>query len=269
MMFNYEEVNSITNLANDMQAPALNVITEYIIGLILPGKPLENVTFKTFGTISMAQALALLSDLNLGHYMKIPPKAMFVIQLAGTMLAWLLLESVEHICDTNNLPPDSPWTCPNDDVFYNASIIWGLVGPMRMFGKLGYYSAINFFFLIGLLLPIPYWFLSNIHIPLIVSGAGGIPPAHTVNYITWGADGIFFNYYIYKRYKNWWARHTYVMSAALDSGVAFMGVLLFFALQFYDIGGIRWWGGVVDDYCPLGGCPTAPGVVISGCPTPE
>ncbi|KAH0453735.1 hypothetical protein IEQ34_018059 [Dendrobium chrysotoxum] len=271
-------------LATTNQAPGLNIITEYIIGLILPGKPLANVTFKTYGYISMAQALGLLSDLNLGHYMKIPPKAMFISQLAGTIIssaitfgtAWFLLSTVENICDVDELPTGSPWTCPNDAVFYNASIIWGLVGPIRMFGKLGLYSSLNYFFIIGFLLPIPFWWLSkafpekkwlkHIHIPLLLSGAGGIPPAHTVNYIMWGIVGIFFNYYIYNKYKEWWARHTYVMSAALDAGIAFMGILIFFALQSYNISGIDWWG-AGSDYCPLASCPTAPGVVVKGCPS--
>ncbi|KAL0915416.1 hypothetical protein M5K25_015829 [Dendrobium thyrsiflorum] len=67
-------------------------------------------------------------------------------------------------------------------------------------------------------------------------------------------------------YKEWWARHTYLLSAALDAGVAFMGIFIFFALQFNNINGIDWWGGVADDYCPLASCPTAPEVVIEGCP---
>ncbi|XP_020680930.1 oligopeptide transporter 1 isoform X1 [Dendrobium catenatum] len=262
----------------------LNVITEYIFGLILPGNPIANMTYKTYGTASMNQAFTLLRDLNLGHYMKIPPKSMFIVQLTGTMIASFvnftitsfLLNTIKHKCDPENLSQGSLWTCPNDDVFYNASIIWGLVGPMRTFDKLGNYSALNFFFLIGLLLPIPFWYLSKvfprnkllrcIHIPLIIAG-GGLFPAHSVNYIMWGTVGIFFNYYIYKRYKEWWARHTYVMSAALDAGVAFMGIFIFFALQFNNISGIDWWGGVADDYCPLASCPTAPQVIIKGCPT--
>ncbi|PKA55841.1 Oligopeptide transporter 5 [Apostasia shenzhenica] len=274
-------------MATTNQAPGLNVLTQYVMGLMLPGKPLANVTFKTYGTVSILQALTLLSDLNLGHYMKIPPRSMFISQLAGTVIAaavyfgtaWMLLSNVKNICDTNSLPPGSPWTCPNDNVFYNASIIWGLVGPIRMFGRLGHYSTLNYFFLIGFLLPIPFWFLSNyfpknkwlkhIHVPLIVSGAGGIPPAHTVNYIMWGAVGIFFNYYVYERFKGWWAKHNYVMSAALDAGVAFMAILIFFSLQLQNISGIDWWGGAGGDYCDLASCPTAPGIAVRGCPVVE
>lgn len=57
------------------------MITELVIGYIYPGKPLANVAFKTYGYISMSQALNFLGDFKLGHYMKIPPKAMFLVQV--------------------------------------------------------------------------------------------------------------------------------------------------------------------------------------------
>jgi hypothetical protein len=58
------------------------VITELVIGYLYPGKPLANVAFKTYGYISMAQALYFLNDFKLGHYMKIPPKSMFIVQVS-------------------------------------------------------------------------------------------------------------------------------------------------------------------------------------------
>ncbi|KAL6990604.1 oligopeptide transporter [Sarracenia purpurea var. burkii] len=67
--------------ATTNQQPGLNVITELIIGYMYPGKPLANVSFKTYGYISMTQAIMFLSDFKLGHYMKIPPKSMFVVQV--------------------------------------------------------------------------------------------------------------------------------------------------------------------------------------------
>lgn len=63
------------------QQPGLNIITELIIGYLYPGKPLANVVFKTYGYISMAQALTFLADFKLGHYMKIPPRSMFFAQV--------------------------------------------------------------------------------------------------------------------------------------------------------------------------------------------
>ncbi|XP_030442110.2 oligopeptide transporter 1-like [Syzygium oleosum] len=272
-------ITATTNIS-----PGLNVITELVIGFMYPGKPLANVAFKTYGYISMVQALAFLGDFKLGHYMKIPPKSMFLVQLIGTILAssvyfgtaWWLVTSIDHICDPSQLPDGSPWTCPGDHVFYSASIIWGVVGPLRMFGKLGVYSQMNWFFLIGLLVPVPVWYLlrrfpdkkwiQHINMPIIIGSTQGMPPGRVLNYTTWGVVGIFFNFYVYKRFKGWWSRYNYVLSAALDAGVAFMAVILYFAFQSIQVLGPQWWGLADDDQCTLAGCPTAPGVKVEGCP---
>lgn len=264
--------------ATTNQSPGLNVITELIIGFMYPGRPLANVTFKTYGFISMTQAIMFLSDFKLGHYMKIPPKSMFVVQLVGTVIAssvyfgtaWWLITTVENICDPSKLPAGSPWTCPGDDVFYNASIIWGVVGPLRMFGSLGLYPKMNYFFLIGILAPIPIWVLSHvfpdkkwiklINMPILIGGAGGFFPARAVNYICWLSVGLFFNFVVYRKFKPWWARHNYILSAGLDAGVAFMAILCYFTLQSRNINGVSWWGLALDDHCPLASCPTAPGI---------
>ncbi|KAL3742367.1 hypothetical protein ACJRO7_017787 [Eucalyptus globulus] len=270
--------------ATTNQQPGLNVITELIIGFMYPGRPLANGAFKTYGYISMVQAITFLSDFKLGHYMKIPPKSMFIVQLVGTVVAssvyfgtaWWLLASVDNICDPSKLPEGSPWTCPGYDVFYNASIIWGVVGPLRMFGRLGVYAKMNYFFLFGILAPVPVWILSRmfpekkwirlINMPIIISGAGNMLPATSVNYICWITVGVFFNIYVFKRYKSWWARHNYILSAGLDAGVAFMAILCYFTLQIKDINGMSWWGLELDDHCPLASCPTAPGIEVKDCP---
>jgi len=54
------------------------------MGIILPGRPIANVCFKTYGYISMAQAVFFLNDFKLGHYMKIPPRSMFLVQVLFT-----------------------------------------------------------------------------------------------------------------------------------------------------------------------------------------
>lgn len=66
---------------NNLQTPGLNIITEYIIGYIYPGYPVANMCFKVYGYISMMQAITFLQDFKLGHYMKIPPRTMFMAQV--------------------------------------------------------------------------------------------------------------------------------------------------------------------------------------------
>jgi len=41
-----------------------SVITELIVGYALPGKPVAMMIFKTFGYITMTQALSFVSDLS-------------------------------------------------------------------------------------------------------------------------------------------------------------------------------------------------------------
>ncbi|XXG72609.1 hypothetical protein AAC387_Pa07g1670 [Persea americana] len=189
------------------------------------------------------------------------PETMFLVQLVGTIVAssvyfvtaWWLLTTVKKICHPDPLQDGSPWTCPGDDVFYNASIIWGVIGPRRMFGRLGLYTKMNWFFLIGLLLPLLVWAMSRmfpkakwvtlINMPIVFGATALMPPARAVNYLCWGAVGIFFNFVVYRRYKGWWAKYNYVLSAGLDAG-----------------------GLDVEDHCPLAHCPTAPGIVVEGCP---
>ncbi|CAN0915801.1 Oligopeptide transporter 5 [Linum grandiflorum] len=271
-------------VASANQGIGLGIITELIIGYLYPGRPVANVTFKTYGTISMWQALNFLSDFKLGHYMKVAPKSMFMVQLVGTVVAslvqfgttWWILTGIKDICDTAKLPKGSPWTCPGYDVYYSASIIWGVVGPLRIFNVRGVYPQMNWFFLVGTFAPVPVWVLSKkypekkwirmVYTPIILSAMGGLLPAKPIHYLSWGAVGVFFNYYIYSKYKGWWARHTYILSAAMDVGIAFMGLLLYLTLQRKEIYGPQWWGLQADDHCPLAKCPTVPGIFVKGCP---
>nr|XP_023904412.1 oligopeptide transporter 4-like [Quercus suber] len=273
-------ISIITATTN--QTPGLNIITEYAMGLIYPGRPIANVCFKTFGYMSMAQAVSFLSDFKLGYHMKIPPRSMFLVQVIGTILAgtinlavaWWLLTSITNICQDELLPTDSPWTCPGDRVFFDASVIWGLVGPRRIFGPLGNYEAMNWFFLGGAIGPVIVWLLHKsfpkqswiplINLPVLLGATAMMPPATPVNYNAWIIVGTIFNFFIFRYRKQWWQRYNYILSAALDAGVAFMGVLLYLSVGM-EGKGLTWWG-TDGEHCPLAQCPTAKGIVIDGCP---
>ena len=197
--------------------------------------------------------------------------------IAGTIniwTAWWLLTTVENICQDHLLPPGSHWTCPGDRVFYDASVIWGLVGPKRIFGSLGPYSALNWFFVIGFLGPVIVYFLhkafpsqewiKSVNLPVIFGSCAMMPPATTVNFNSWVFVGVIFNFFVLKYRKKWWQKYNYVLSAALDAGLAFMGIVLYFALSPTGVE-LSWWG-TEGEHCPLATCPMAKGVVADGCP---
>lgn len=274
-------ISIITATTN--QTPGLNIITEYVMGIVYPGRPIANVCFKVYGYMSMAQAISFLSDFKLGHYMKIPPRSMFLVQFLGTMIAgtinigvaWWLLHSIDHICHKDKLPPNSPWTCPNDRVFFDASVIWGLASPKRIFGKFGNYSAMNWFFVGGALGPFIVWgfhkafpkqsWIPLINLPVLLGATAYMPPATALNYNSWILVGTVFNFFVYRYRKKWWQRYNYILSAALDAGVAFMTVLIYFSVGLENKN-LKWWGADDPEHCDLATCPTAKGISVDGCP---
>ncbi|XWS39811.1 hypothetical protein CRYUN_Cryun18bG0086700 [Craigia yunnanensis] len=197
------------------QTPGLNSITEYVMDLIYPGRPIANfIETVLAGTINLATV-------------------------------WWLLNSIDNICQDDLLPVHSPWTCPGDRVFFDASVIWGLVGPKRIFGSLRQ--------------------LSGYELVLFLLGATGMMPSATpLNYNAWIIVGTVFNFFIFRYRKQWWKRYNYILSAALDAGVAFMAILLYFSVGM-EKRSVTWWGTDGEHY-ELATCPTAKGIMVEGCP---
>jgi hypothetical protein len=63
-----------------------------------------------------------------------------------------------------------------------------------------------------------------------------------MNYLMWGGVGYVFNKYIRDRYRGWWANYNYILSAALDSGLALSTIVIFFALTMTKTEAPKWWG---------------------------
>lgn len=78
-----------------------SVITELIIGYMLPGRPIAMMMFKTWGYITMVQGIQFTSDFKLGHYMKISPKLMFGAQVIATIIAGTVQLGVQSWMFTN------------------------------------------------------------------------------------------------------------------------------------------------------------------------
>lgn len=86
---------------NRIDTEPTSVITELIIGYALPGRPIAMMMFKTWGYITMAQALQFASDFKLGHYMKIAPRPMFWAQVVATVIAGTVQLGVQAWMFTN------------------------------------------------------------------------------------------------------------------------------------------------------------------------
>ncbi|KAJ4486958.1 small oligopeptide transporter [Lentinula lateritia] len=193
-------IQAVTN----RQIP-MNVFTELISGFLLPGQPVAMMLY-TFGYITTFQAIAFTQDFKLGHYMKIPPLVMFWAQIASTLIAGSVQLGVQMWCVDHR----------NVQVFGTASIIWGAVGSRLQFTDGHLYYPLMYCFLIGAACPAILWVLTKKfprsklgYINVIFGGPAYVPPANSINYLTWAFVGFIFQHLVRRRRFLWWAKYNY------------------------------------------------------------
>ncbi|KAJ3253652.1 hypothetical protein HDU77_004464 [Chytriomyces hyalinus] len=236
------------------QQIGLNVMSEFLIGLLLPGKVAAVMTFKTFSYMAMYQGLNLTMDMKMGHYMKIPPRSLFLAQLVSTIwgacvsttAACALLESFgtnttgPNYWKFQDLSTNSGWNLQNYNTFFSAGVIWGAIGPVRFFGQGSPYFKTLLGFVLGFILPVIPWIMHKIqpngywhliNIPLITVLSQN-PYSQQSNLITPLIVAIVVNYYL-KLYRTlWWKKYAYVMSAAFDAGSSIAVLVIFFFARY-------------------------------------
>jgi hypothetical protein len=152
------------------------------------------------------------------------------------------------------------FTCIDTFSFYTSSLIWGTLGPARMYGMNALYNKALYAFLLGAIVPIPLYILSrwrfpklrHVYTPLLLIGGRGWAPMN----LTWCIPPLYIGYifqvHIRRKHFAWWSSYNvipswfmadwqYLTSNALTCGSAFAVIVLFFGLQYHGIE-LQWWG---------------------------
>ncbi|OBZ87939.1 Oligopeptide transporter 7 [Choanephora cucurbitarum] len=242
----------------------LNVFAEMIGGFIFPRLPVANMYFKTLGYNTLSQAGSMASDLKIGHYLKVPPRAIFLNQLLGTFIGCIFNYIVNHSIVSSQreilLSPigSNIWNGATPQTINSAAITWA-IGPIYMFGPGTDYYIILWGFVIGFVVPVPIWLLHKrypsagfnyINIPMVLVGATIIPGTATSWITVSFVIMLTSQYYIKRRYCSLFVKYNYLVSTALDSGTSLM--VFFIAMFLY--GGASgqsymfpaWWGNRTD-----------------------
>jgi OPT oligopeptide transporter protein len=107
----------------------LQVISQFLIGYIMPGNPGGVACFTSLSSNIVYQALLLTADLKLGHYMHIDPYAMVACQLIGTLIGILINTGgafvILDLVSTPEIFVDPQWKGTNYTTFLNSAGIWG------------------------------------------------------------------------------------------------------------------------------------------------
>ncbi|ORZ37267.1 OPT oligopeptide transporter protein-domain-containing protein [Catenaria anguillulae PL171] len=237
-------------LATSGVALYMNVISQFLIGLILPGQPIVMMAFKALGVSVSSQCLTLLTDLKLGHYLKVPPRHVFIAQVTSQLFSVFVVyasmrvwmnnpDHVQWILDDGKVEgPGKSWgSSQTHNVYYSASLIWGAIGPKRFFFDTQYSPVIWVGVIVGCVTPIvlklahsfiggSYWALIHPALILGPGGAGG-NQGTTLSYFT---VATVFQFYMYRYRSAWWKRYNYVLATAFDVGVALVALATTFVL---------------------------------------
>ncbi|EGV65397.1 hypothetical protein PSN45_002438 [Yamadazyma tenuis] len=240
----------------------MTVLGQIIAGYAMnPSKPIVSLAWKFYAYTGISQAMYFSQDMKLGYYMKIPKKTLFWCQLSSCIIGAFvqvgiliaMLNNVDGICSADQ--PDH-FTCPQGTTNFAASVVWSLVGPKRLVSPGKIYAGFLHLFWIGAVLVIITWLLQkkfphnqvlkNWNWVIVFGAMGNYPPATGLNYTSACAVGILFNWYIKRKWGNWWLKYNFVLSCALDIGVALSGVIIFLCIS-YPGGSLSWWGNTVFD----------------------
>lgn len=199
----------------------LNVIAEFIGGSFVEGNALAMNYFKSFGYVTCAHAVWFANDLKLAHYVKIPPRQTFMAQMVATFVGTLVcvgvlnfqMRHIEGVCT-----PDAQFrlTCPGVNTFFTASVLWGTVGPAKIWGEGGQYTETLIGFPLGVIIVVFFFVLSKkfptwtwtrqIH-PVAIMYGGIVWAPYNMSYI-WPSVPIAYVSWVYlkSRYLGLWSK---------------------------------------------------------------
>ncbi|KAF9960679.1 OPT super [Mortierella alpina] len=189
----------------------------------------------------------------------------------------LIINSQRNALNGASRDPNNLWSGQQIETLRGSGLIYGALGPARLFAWDGKYGFVFFGFLLGVIVPVIQWVLSKryprvrwskFNVSILAGGMTAFP-----NGISVGTTGMItvclvFQYYIFRYHKNWWKKYTFILSSALDTGAAFTGLVIFLFLG----GGISsklvvtvpsWWGdhvaedGTNDPYLAVDRCGAA------------
>lgn len=145
----------------------LNVLAEFIGGMIVEGN------------------LSFANDLKIAHYVKIPRRVTFAGQMLATLISTLVCigimkfqMDIKDVCTS-----DAPmrFYCPGPNTFFTASVLWGTIGPIKVFGANGQYKWLLMGFPLSALIVACFWALKKlwpdsrplrqVHVVAAISGA--------------------------------------------------------------------------------------------------
>ncbi|KAJ7455304.1 OPT oligopeptide transporter protein-domain-containing protein [Mycena galericulata] len=212
---------------------------QMIGGFIHPGKPVANMFFVLFSYNSVTQAQLLLKDLKIAQYTKLPPRAAFTAQVAGTL--FVLMNSI-----IDNQRPillsvegTNIWSGQQPQQYNSQAVAWGGLSH-QLFAVNQRYQWVAWAYVVGLFVPVPFWVAYRfwpklrtdyLYTPIICYYIGWLCVGINSSIFSYFSIAYLSQWWLRTRYPRWFAKYNYVLAAALDGGTQVMVFILSFAVQ--------------------------------------
>lgn len=174
--------------------------------------------------------------------------------LWGVVVQYAVYEFLEwNVSDLCSSSQADALICLGGQQAFSSSVVWGLIGPQRVFGGSGEYS-LYWSMLGGALLPVPLWLVGKVRpkmeyvsAPVLLLAATFIPSSTPLNTVLFIVLNFGMQWIVRHLAFGWFDRHAYILSASLDAGTAVASLAVFFLLRLPDDGHIqlKWWGNEV------------------------
>ena len=154
----------------------------------------------------------------------------------------------QNLRDFCKADQNAKFTCPDIQTYYNASVMWGGLGPKKIFNDV--YPILKWCWLIGFLLGAAFGFAKKFggryyptwFNPVIFLVGMLIGPPYGLMYYTPPLIMCFFSQWYAKKYHlRLWEKYNYVLAAAFNAGLVLSSIVIFFAVQYKDRS-LDWWG---------------------------
>lgn len=205
------------------------------------------------------RAQLLLQDQKIGHYLHLPPRAVFFSQIFGSLIGipinygtirWILSTKRAYLTGEEE-DPAHQWTAQSLTSNLSMGVQYVLIGPLRLFQE-DLFRPLPYGFLVGAVVPVVLFLLhkwfprakfhlwnSTIFFSYMAYFYGNISTGYFSSFI----GGFIVMYVVYRKRYELWARWNYILAAAFDAGFNFNMLLIFlFFGSGKSISMPNWWG---------------------------
>ncbi|KAJ8693416.1 hypothetical protein PTI98_008409 [Pleurotus ostreatus] len=225
---------------------ATKQLMKMVAGSINPGKPVANLYFSMWSHDVVASSIGLAGDMKMGQYLKIPPRAMFLTQVYGTILGavvnYVVMVSVVDAQRETLLDPigSNVWSGQAIQTANSAAITWSL--SKYLYGFRGPYWSIPMSLLFGMVPTTVQWAIwkkwpqigpvkvESVLLPLIYMYSSWMSAGVNSTVTSGIIIGLLSQLWLRKWHPGWYKKYNYILGGAMTGGAQVMIFILSFVV---------------------------------------